>query len=136
MTYKSYDPKQISITLRTTPITGFAEDSQLSIEMEDAQWNDSTDSRGNVTRVKSNKNIATIIFKLTQTSVSNDFLRMRVEADRVKSAGVFPVMIKCHNGTFLFSSNGAWIQDSNEYSDKVVEWIITATGIEWSDAHS
>ena len=133
MAQKNFDPHQLSVVFGLTPIVGFAEDSMISIENENPQYNSSYDIHGNVTRYKVNKNNAKITLILTQTSRSNDVLSNYVELDRVSDAGVFPVMIKDPNGSTLFSCQHAWVKQSPtvEYGmeAKNREWIIEASGI-------
>lgn len=133
MTTKVYDPAQVSVIVGTSPVSGFAADSMLMIEMEDPQYVLATDRDGDATRFKVNKSIAKITIKLTQTSPSNDLLSSYVEADRLSNAGVFLLMIKDYNGTSLFSSTAAYVEQvpqvefGNENKDR--EWIIKATNV-------
>ena len=133
MTIKVYDPTQVGIIVGTSPMNGFAEDSMITIEMEDPQYVVATDISGAPTRFKTNKAIAKITLRLTQSSLSNDTLSSYVEADRVSNAGVFPLMIKDNNGTSLFTSTAAFIEQvpSVEFANenKNREWIIKATNI-------
>jgi hypothetical protein len=133
MTNKVYDPNQLSVIFGVTPINGFAEDTMLSIDVEDPQYNVSTDIHGSATRFKVNKNLAKITITLTQSSPSNDVLSSYVEADRINNSGVFPIMIKDTNGTSLFSSTSAYIEQvpSVEFGNesKTREWVIRATNI-------
>lgn len=133
MAIKVYDPTQVGIIVGTSPMNGFAEDSMITIEMEDPQYSISTDISGEATRFKVNKSIAKVTIRLTQTSPSNDLLSSYVEADRVSNAGVFPLMIKDNNGTSLFTSTAAFIEQvpSMEFANenKNREWVIKATNV-------
>ena len=114
-------------------MNGFAEDSMITIDMEDPQYVVSTDISGAPTRFKVNKSIAKVTIRLTQTSPSNDLLSSYVEADRISNAGVFPLMIKDNNGTSLFTSTAAFIEQvpSMEFANenKNREWVIKATNV-------
>lgn len=133
MSSKVYDPHQLSVVFGVTPINGFAEDTMISIDVEEPQYNATTDIHGNVTRFRVNKNMAKITITLTQSSPSNDVLSSYVEADRINNSGIFPVMIKDPNGTTLFSSTDAYVESvpstsfGNDNKDR--EWIIRATSI-------
>ena len=133
MAIKVYDPTQVGIIVGTSPMNGFAEDSMITIEMEDPQYSISTDISGEATRFKVNKSIAKVTIRLTQTSPSNDLLSSYVEADRISNAGVFPLMIKDNNGTSLFTSTAAFIEQvpSMEFANenKNREWVIKATNV-------
>lgn len=133
MPLKTFDPNQLSVVVGTAPILGFAEDTMISIETEDPQYNDNTDIHGNVTRYKVNRNTAKVTITLTESSTSNDLLSNFAEADRISDAGVFPIMIKDPNGTSLFSSTAAYIDQipNVEFGAeaKTREWSIKATNI-------
>ena len=133
MAYKSFDPKQLSIVFGISPIIGFAEDSMLTIENENPQYNYSNDIHGNVTRYRINKNTAKITIILTQNSTSNELLSNYVELDRVNDGGVFSVMIKDPNGSTVFSCEYASVQQTPKVEfgseAKTREWIIHASNI-------
>ena len=130
MTIKTYDPNQLSVILGVSAINGFAEDSMLSIEVEDAQYNITTDVHGAPTRFKQNKNIAKVTLTLTQSSSSNNTLSSYIEADRINNAGVFPLMIKDNSGSTLFTSTNCYIEQipTTEFGNdnKNREWVIIA----------
>jgi hypothetical protein len=133
MNFKTFDPSQISVVFGTSAIVGFAEDTMITIETEDKQYNDNADIYGNITRYKVNKNLAKVTIQLTQSSSSNNDLSIYAELDRVNNAGSFPVMIKDPNGTSLFSSTAAYIEQipSVEFGAeaKTREWVIKATNV-------
>jgi len=133
MALKVYDPTQVGIIVGVSPMNGFAEDSMITIEMEDPQYVLATDISGSPTRFKTNKAIAKITMRFTQSSPSNDILSAYVEADRVNNAGVFPLMIKDNNGTSLFTSTAAFIEQvpSVEFANenKNREWVVKATNV-------
>jgi|JFJP01.1.fsa_nt_gi hypothetical protein len=133
MAIKVYDPTQVGVIVGTSPINGFAEDSMITIEMEDPQYVVATDISGSPTRFKTNKALAKVTIRLTQTSPSNDLLSSYVELDRISNAGVFPLMIKDNNGTSLFTSTAAFVEQvpSVEFANenKNREWVIKATNV-------
>lgn len=133
MAHKTFDPAQISVVFGTSPVVGFAEDTMINIEIEDPQYNNNTDIHGNVTRYKVNKNTAKITLTLTQESSSNELLSNYAELDRVSDAGSFPVMIKDPNGTTLFTSTSAYVEQipTIEYGAeaKTREWVVKATSV-------
>lgn len=128
MAIKVFDPNQTSVVAGVSPIQGFAEDSMLSIETEDAKYGITSDAHGDVTRFRQNKNIAKVTLTLTQSSPSNDVLSSFLEADRKSNAGVFNFMIKDNSGTTLFTSVNAYVekQATVEFGNdnKNREWTI------------
>jgi len=131
MALKTFDPSQLSVVIGTSPIVGFAEDTMISIETEDQQYNDNTDIHGNVTRYKVNRNTAKVTITLTESSSSNDLLSNYAELDRSSDAGTFPIMIKDPNGTSLFISTSSYVQQvpNVEFGmeAKTREWVLKAT---------
>jgi len=133
MAQKVYDSMQVGVIVGTTPINGLVADQAISIEVEDAQYALSTDLDGVSTRSRINKPLAKITLVLTQSSPSNDFLSTFVELDRINNSGIFPLMIKDNNGTSLFTSTAAYIEQvptSNfAVETNTREWVIRATNI-------
>ena len=133
MAHKTFDPSQLSVVFGTSAMVGFAEDTMISVETEDQQYNDNTDIHGNVTRYKVNRNTARITLTLTESSVSNDVLSNYAELDRASDAGSFPIMIKDPNGTTLFSSTSGYVlqKPSVDFGmeAKNREWQIKATNV-------
>jgi hypothetical protein len=131
MAQKNYDANQLSVVFGASPIVGFATDRALSIETEDAQYKNTRDLHGNVTRYRINNNSAKITLVLTQLSSSNALLSNYVELDNQSDSGTFPIYIKDSNSTTLFRSDSAYIMQvpSNEYGEeeKNREWVIMAT---------
>ena len=133
MASKVYDPTQLSVIFGVSSIKGFAEDTSITIDVEDPQYNINTDTSGDATRYKVNKNLAKLTLYLTQSSPSNDVLSAYAEADRINNAGEFAIMIKDTNGTSLFSATRAYIEQipSVEFGNdnKNREWVIRVIGI-------
>lgn len=133
MATKVFDPNQLSVIVGVTPIYGFAEDTMITIDVEDPQYNINTDVHGEATRFRVNKNLAKITLFLTQSSSSNDVLSSYVEADRINNSGVFTLMIKDVNGTTLFSSTSGYVEQvpsvdfGNDNKDR--EWVVRVTNI-------
>lgn len=131
MTQKSFDANQLSVVFGVSPIVGFAKDNALTIETENAQWGQTVDLRGNVSRYRINNNVSKITLSLVQSSSSNSLLSNYVELDNQSGAGTFPIIIKDSNSTTLFTSQSAYVLQvpSNEYGEeeKNREWVIMAT---------
>ncbi|MGI4775346.1 MAG: phage structural protein [Janthinobacterium lividum] len=133
MTYRNYNAAKLSAVFGGIPIHGFAEDTLFEIEFEDAQYNESSDIHGNITRARLNKNLATITLYLLQNSPSNNTLSSFVEADRFNDNGVFPITIKDANSDTLFVCSAAYVKQIPKISygseNGNREWVIRATNI-------
>ena len=133
MAYDRFDPNQLSVVFGVSPISGFAEDTMITIENDNPKYNYNNDIHGNVTRYRVNKNTAKITLILTQDSKSNNILSNYVELDRINDAGVFPVMLKDPSGSTIFSCEYASIQSEPKIEfgqdAKNREWVIHASNI-------
>ncbi len=133
MAIKTYDSTQVSLIIGVTPITGYARDTGIKVTFEDNQFSVVKDNRGNTIRSKLNGTDALIEVNLTQDSISNDLLSNYAEADRLNNAGTFSAFLKDSNGTSLFQSASAWIEERPEPTFAlelgVNTWIIRAINI-------
>lgn len=128
MAVKTYSPKDISVIVAGTIITGFAEDSFLSVERASDAFTKVVGADGEVARTASADRSGMITLTLIQTSASNDILSALQLADEISLAGKFPVMVKDNLGTSLYISGTAWIQKVSdaEYGAEIGdrEWVI------------
>lgn len=128
MAVKTYSPKEISVIVAGTIITGFAEDSFLSIERSSDAFDKVVGADGEVARTASADRSGTITITLLQTSASNDILSALQLADEISLAGKFPVMVKDTLGTSLYLSATAWVQKVSDadYGSSIGEreWVI------------
>jgi hypothetical protein len=127
MSYREYDPTQLSIVLGGFPINGFAQGSMLSIEREHPFYKISHDAYGNLVRSKVNKDTTKIIVTLTNGSYGNNIVTKFFEMDRLNNNGIFPVMIKEPKGTMLFAREYAFVLDSPK-----IEYAAETQSAEWT----
>jgi hypothetical protein len=125
---KTYSPKDISIIVAGTQITGFAEDSFLSIERSSDAFVKVVGADGEVARTASADKSGTITITLLQSSSSNDVLSALQAADEISLTGKFPLLIKDHFGTSIHEASTAWVMKvaDAEYGAELgdVEWTI------------
>lgn len=110
MALKTYDPAMVSISMGGVPISGYAEDSFISVERDEDAFELSVGANGEGTRSKSNNKSGTITMTLAQSSDSNVILSGFAQADELANSGVFPVLIKDNSGKSLHFAATAWIQ--------------------------
>ena len=132
MSYYNFDAKEVSVVINGMfPIHGFADGTFIEVSFENSLFNTSSDIHGNITRVRVNKDEATITLNLSQVSSSNDTLSAFYEADRLNGSGVFSIVIKDNNSNTLFTSLAAYIHQTPKISfsndTQVREWTIKAT---------
>lgn len=129
MAMKTFDPKEVSVILGVTPITGFAAENSISIEIDDAQFNEDFGRGGEYARFRKYGFKAQVTLTLTQASSSNTTLNSYATLDREKNAGQFPLFIKDNSGReSIFTCTDAYIDKvaTVEYGNenKNREWVI------------
>lgn len=134
MAVSTFDPAQLLISVGGVPISGFADGEFVSITSNNPQFTRVTGADGFTSRVKSNDYSGTMTLTLAQTSPSNDVLSAFLNADRLTNTGVVPVLIKDLNGSSIYFSATAWIQQfpditySNEMSNRA--WTLELAEID------
>lgn len=110
MAVRTVDPKSVIIAIGGVPMSGFADGTFLEITADAQQFSKVTGADGYTTRVKTNNYGGTLTLTLSQSSPSNDVLSALLNADRLRNAGVVPILIKDLTGTTKIFSATAWIQ--------------------------
>ena len=133
MALKTYDAKAVSVVVGAQIITGFADDSKVSVERTDDAFTMTSGVDGDATRSKSNNKTGSITITLKQTSDSNDFLSSLADADELANNGVVPVIIKDNGGRTLYTAAEAWIRKrpvgefGREAGDR--EWVLDCAAL-------
>jgi hypothetical protein len=107
---KTYDPGDISIIIGPHIVTGFADDSVVTVEREVDTFTKKVGIDGEVTRTRSRNRSGTITIRLMQSSASNEFLSNTIIADEESGASVLPILVKDANGTSLHKADQGWIK--------------------------
>jgi len=134
MAVKTFDPKQMVITVSGHIVSGYADGTFLNVEFSEDAYTSVAGADGEISRAKSNDFRGTVTITLTQTSLSNDVFSGLARVDRANNSGVFPILIKDVRGTTTISSGAAWIQKvaPAEFGKEIVtrEWIIEISDAE------
>lgn len=109
MAVRTYDPKQVIISIGGIPMSGFSDGTFLEIERDEATWTKTVGADGLVTRAKTNNRSGTLTLTLKQSSPSNDVLSGILALDEATNAGVVPVLVKDLSGNSIYFSARAWI---------------------------
>ncbi len=132
MSLKVYDADQVTINFAGADIdSGFADGEFVRIE-EEEQFATVTGSDGEVTRSRTNQNVATITILLNQSSGGNAALSLLHGQDRLLGggAGVGPLLIRDRQGLSIFTSESAWIvkfpDESYDREATTREWMLHA----------
>ena len=128
---KTYNPKEVTISLGPHIVTGYAEDSFVTIEPNTDGITKKVGCDGEVVRSISPDKTYNINLVLLMASDTCKWLQERLDQDRETGDGIFPILIKDLKGGMVFSSDSAWVvraasrQFSREAPNR--EWQI-ATG--------
>ena len=114
MSVRTYDPKNIIITVGGIPISGFSEGTFLEIARTEPTWNMVVGADGLVTRGKTNNFSGTMTLTLKQSTPSNDVLSGFLALDEATNSGVVPVLVKDLSGNSVYFAARAWI---NQYAN-------------------
>lgn len=106
---RTYNPKKVTISLGSHLISGYADDSFISIDPNGDGITKKVGCDGEIVRSLSPD--ATYVVKLTllQTSASNSWLQSRYTNDITNGNAMFPILIKDLRGGLVFSAADAWI---------------------------
>lgn len=106
----NYSPDQINILIAGFHnITGFSENTFISIRKDSPNFTTNKSADGLVERVVNPDKSYIVEITLSQSSSSNDFLTRLLELDMLTRAGKFPIFVKDYLGSSLFISPSAWI---------------------------
>ena len=138
---KTYSPNAVSVILThdatgiVHTVTGFSEDSIVSIARNAETFTMYRGADDTKTRIFNSDTSAAITVPLQQTSNSNDIFTLLYEFDRARlnSDGLFSLQIKDLTGRSLYYSDEAYIgivPDSNfANSMQLREWVIHAASL-------
>ena len=130
----TYDPKKVIVLFGGVEITGFAEDSIISIKPLGDGITSVVGAHGEVIRTLSPDNRHEVSFKLLQSSASNDVLATIHQRDKRIGDGVLPLVVKDLSGRMTFVDSQAWIVNNPEVSrtnkaeDGSPEWVLNTAG--------
>lgn len=125
---KTFSPKRVSVSVNGAIITGFADGTFVSIEMNSDAFTKVVGADGEVARSASADESGQITITLLQTSASNKILNDFHNADRLSLNGQGSVSIVDTNGTTLVAGADAWVKKHAvvEFGKEIVgrEWVI------------
>lgn len=131
---KTYSPKKFTVTAGPSIITGYAEDSFITVERNADQFALLVGADGEGARAASANKSGRITLRLIQTSASNDALSGLMQLDELTNFGQFPVFVKDLNGATVASAAEAWIvkwaniENGSGVGER--EWIIETADLQ------
>lgn len=127
-TIRTYDPQKCQIILGTSPVSGFADGSFVTVEQDGESFVDKAGADGEVARARKADRRGTMKLTLLATSIFNVIMTALHAVETP-----FPVLIK-EGGTTVFSTKG-WVQKpaaferGAEISD--AEWTVRLARVEF-----
>lgn len=106
---KTYSANQIVIVCGNHIVTGYADDSFVTIEPNGESVTSVVGCDGEVGRAVNPDKTSKIKLSLLQTSASNAFFTQMWNNDRKDGSGVFPLLIKDLGGGLVCSADSAWV---------------------------
>lgn len=106
---RTYAPDKILVLIGTVPMTGFAEDTFVSIAPRADLSTIQVGADGEVARSIGTDKTHEITLTLQQTSPGNDVLSSLMEVDSIAGTALFPVTIQDLLGRSIFVVPQAWI---------------------------
>ena len=109
MAIKTYNSRQVLISLGTHAVTGYADDSFVTIDQKGDGVTSKTGCDGEVARAVDPNEQYTIKISVQQQSPTNKFLQSMYAQDKLNGTGLFSVLIKDLTGNVQFSATSAWV---------------------------
>ena len=106
---KTYNPKEVVVACGTHIVSGYADDSFISIEPNGDGITKKVGCDGEIARSISPDNTYKVKITLLQNSDSNSFFSNIADYDLATGNGLFPVLIKDLRGGLLFATEAAWV---------------------------
>ena len=133
MSFKNWDPDQVSMIFRGIPFLMFMDSTFISAERAEDGFSMSVGAKGDTTRVRSRNKSGSVTATLQAASPSNDLLSATYQQDELFGFGYGPLMVKHFNGNTLISSPYAWIRKlpTVEFADENSgrEWVLDCNNL-------
>ena len=130
---KTYDPKQVILTVGGRQITGWADGTFIEVERDADAYELTVGADGDAARSKSNNRAGKITVTLLQTSEGNAVLSGFAAADELSNGGVVAIMARDKSGASFFVADQAWVQKypKSGYSKNIEtrEWVLRSDSI-------
>lgn len=129
---KTYNSKKVTIALGSHVVSGYAEDSFVTITETGDGVTSVCGCDGEVAASISPDPRHTIKISVLQTSPTNEYLTNKYQQMKSGDDGVFSVTIKDLKGGEVFSADSAWVSKKADFSrGKAIgnrEWELCAVG--------
>ena len=104
----TYNPKKVTISLGNHIVTGFADESFVSIDPNGDGVTKKVGCDGEIVRSISPDDTYIVKLSVLQTSPTNAWLQRMFAADVENGTGMFPILVKDLSGSTVFKAAQAW----------------------------
>lgn len=108
-TIHTYNPKKVTCVLGPHIVSGFADDSMITIEYAGNGTAVNSGADGEIVRSIDPSEVWNMKLTLQQTSKTNEYLKTVYDVDESTGAGIFPVIIVDLMGSKEFAAPSAWV---------------------------
>lgn len=109
MAVKTYNPKKVTCSLGRHIVSGYADDSMITVEFAGDGTSYVAGADGEIVRSIDPTEIYTLKLAVQQTSSTNAYLQKMFDKDRKDGSGTFPVNINDLLGKEKFTGDVAWV---------------------------
>lgn len=106
---RTYNPKEVSISLGSHLVTGYADDSFITIDPNGDGVTKKVGCDGEIVRSVSPDKTYIVKLAVLQQSDTNSFLQNCYAQDIATGDAMFPLLIKDLKGNMVFSAEAAWV---------------------------
>lgn len=125
----TYNPRKVTCALSNHIVTGFADDSFITVEPASDGTTHVIGADGEIARSIDPSTIYTVKISLLQYSETNDYLQRMFDKDSQEGDGIFSVTVTDLLGNQKFTSALAWVAKPASWErakeQSVREWEIT-----------
>lgn len=129
---RTYNPKKVTCSLGTHIVSGFGEDSFITIDPAGDGTSYVVGADGEIVRSIDPSSLYVIKLVVQQTSDTNQYLKRMLDADRQDGTGIFSVNINDLLGNEKFVAETAWVTKEASFvrgkAQNNREWEIVADG--------
>lgn len=104
----TYNPKKVTVSLGNHIVTGYADDSFITIDPNGDGVTKKVGCDGEIVRSISPDDTYVVKLSVLQTSPTNAWLQKKFEADVKNGSGMFAILIKDLSGSTVFKAAQAW----------------------------
>ncbi len=109
MAVKTYNPKKVTCSLGRHIVSGYADDSMITVEFAGDGTSYVAGADGEIVRSIDPTEIYTLKLAVQQTSATNAYLQKMFDKDRKDGTGTFSVNINDLLGKEKFTGDVAWV---------------------------